>query len=232
MVIIVVGGYYVHRFVRAELKRTQELHAERKKFLDEFSGTLSTQEIERYKNLPNHESRIAWLKENHAEFIENMPYSIVEFKTAQCLDVKLLRNDAMWDEAELLQRYLDYCEDISLSSYQEDLDAYALWIEKSTQQGLDREKASAALWESLTEENRRRFKQTRKSSERKKILTEANPESSSTYQTDHLYPVIMMTYLGIDSNDSSYYDGGSFDTGSDSSGGDSGGGDGGGGGGD
>ena len=70
MVIIVVGGYYVHRFVRAELKRTQEQQAERKRFLEEFSGTLSAKEIELYKNLPNHDARITWLKENHSEFIE------------------------------------------------------------------------------------------------------------------------------------------------------------------
>jgi uncharacterized membrane protein YgcG len=232
MVIIVVGGYYVHRFVRSELKRTQDQQAERERFLEEFSDTLSAPEIEMYKKLPNHSARIAWLKENHSEFIEKMPYSIIEFKTAQCLDVKLLRNDAIWNEAELLQRYLDYCENISLSSYQEDLDAFALWIEKNVKQGLNREKASIELWESLNEENRRRFKQARKSSERKKILSEDSSDSSSTYQTDYLYPLMLTTYLGVDSSDSSYFDGGSFDTGSDSSGGDSGGGDGGGGGGD
>lgn len=232
MVIIVVGGYYVLRFVRAELKRTQELHAERKKFLEEFSGTLSAHEIEIYKNLPSHDARIAWLKENHSEFIEKMPYSIIEFKTAEYLDVRLLRTSPHLSEAELLQRYLDYCEDISVSAYQEDLDLFALWVERSVQQGLDREKVSAELWGSLTEENRRRFKQARKGSERKEILAEASLDSgSSPYQTDYLYPIMLTTYFGVDSSDNSFYDG-SFDTGSDSSGGDSGGGDGGGGGGD
>ena len=159
-----------------------------------------------------------------------MPYSIVEFKTAESLDVKLLRTDSLWSEAELLQRYLDYCESISISSYQEDLDAFAAWITKTTLQGLDREKESAKLWESLTKSKRTQFKQSRKTSERKKILSEASGDNSSTYTTDYLYPIILTTYLGVDSSDSSYFDGGSFDTGSDSSGGDSGGGDGGGGG--
>ena len=230
MVIIVVGGYYVHRFVRAELKRTQEQQAERERFLEEFSSTLSAQEIEAYKNLPNHDARITWLKENHSEFIEKMPYSIVEFKTAESLDVKLLHTDSLWSEAELLQRYLDYCESISISSYQEDLDAFAAWINKTALQGVDREKESAKLWESLTKSKRTQFKQSRKTSERKNILSEASGDNSSTYQTDYLYPIILTTYLGVDSSDSSYFDGGSFDTGSDSSGGDSGGGDGGGGG--
>jgi hypothetical protein len=230
MIVIAVIGYYALRFVRANSQRIQEYHAERQKFLDEFSGTLNADEIETYKNLPNHEARIAWLKENHPEFIENMPYSIVDFLTAKHLDVKLLRNNAIWEEAELLQRYLDYCEDISISSYQEDLDSFASWVEKKTQLGLDREKASAELWESLDNKNRVRFKQARLASERKRILAEASSDSNSTYETDYLYPVVLTTYLGVDSSDSSYFDGGSFDTGSDSSGGDSGGGDGGGGG--
>lgn len=232
MVIFVVIGYWALRFVREQSKRAQEQQAEREKFLADFPDTLSTYEIETYKNLPDHEARIKWLNETHREFIANMPYSIVEFKTAQCLDVKLLRNNAIWDEAELLQRYLDYCEDISISSYQEDLDAFASWVEKRTNQGLNREKASAELWESLNNESHRAFKQARLASERKRILAEASSGSDSTYETDYLYPLILTTYLGIDSNDSSYFDGGSFDTGSDSSGGDSGGGDGGGGGGD
>lgn len=232
MIVIAVVGYYALRFVRANSQRIQEYNAERQKFLDEFSGTLQADEIATYKNLPTHEARIVWLKENHPEFIDKMPYSIIEFKTAECLDVKLLQNNAAWDEAELLQRYLDYCENISISSYQEDLDSFDSWVESKTQLGLDREKASAELWESLDNKNRLRFKQTRLASERKQILMEASRNSNSTYETDYLYPVVLTTFLGVDSSDSSYFDGGSFDTGSDSSGGDSDGGDGGGGGGD
>lgn len=231
MVAFVVGGFFVHRFVRASLQRTLKDHADREEFLDGFSATLSAHEIETYKNLPNHAARIAWLKEGHSDFIEKMPYSIVEFKTAKCLDIKLLRTSGLWNEAELLQRYLEHCEDISLRAYQEDLDSFASWVERSVQQGFDKEKASGKLWESLTEHNRRRFKQTRKASERKQILSGA---TSSSYETDYLYPTMLLAYLGIDSSDSSdssYYDGGDFG-GGDSGGDSGGGGDGGGGGGD
>lgn len=234
MIVLAVVGVFMVRYLRANLQRTREEEAEKKKFLEEFSGTLSSHEVERYKNLPNHEARIEWLQENHPEFIEKMPYSIIEFKTAQCLDIKLLNTHSLWNEAETLQRYLEHCEDISLRSYQEDLDSFASWVESRVQQGFDKEKASIKLWESLTEHNRKRFKQTRKAAERKEILSGA---TSSTYETDYLYPVMLLSYLGIDSSDgssdSSYYEGGDFggDFGGDSGGGDSGGGDGGGGGG-
>lgn len=223
MVFVCVLGYFALRFVRTMAKRTQEYYDAKEQLLENLIGTLSTEDIENYKRFPNQDARMAWLEENHLLSVERMP----EYKIAKYLDVKLLNADAIWSEAEVLQRYLGYCDDMSLVEYQKDLDAFTLWAKKNSH-GIDKEKLSAKLWESLSEEDRRRFKYAGKVSDRKRILAEANPDSSG-YHTDYLFPIMISSYLGLDSNDSSYFAGSDFGGGSDSGGG---GGDGGGGGGD
>lgn len=224
MAFMCVVGFFALRYVRAMAKLPQERYEEKERLLKILVDTLNADDIERYKRLPNHDSRRAWLQENRLDLMDRMPEAVI----AQHVDVRLLHFDeALWSEAEMVQRYLGYCESVSLLAYQEDLDAYTLWVRRNRHLDSGREKLSAELWGSLTEENRRQFKRARTISERKRILSEAIPDSSS-YQTDYLFPTMINTFLGIDSSDSSYFGGSDAGGGGDSGGGDGGGGGGGG----
>lgn len=234
LVLMAIISFFALRYMIIMQRRYQKEREEREQFLMNFAGTLNTYDIERYNNLPSQSARINWLEENHPEFIALIPYTIVEFSTAKYLDSKLLKNDSVWSEKEMLQRYLERSENMSLKTYQEDLNAFARWIESQERNGLNRESESSKLWESLSSGDRESFKRERNPAERKKILATATPESTSTYEIDYLYPIILASYVNTAYSDGggdvSYYDGSDFGGGD--SGGDSGGGDGGGGGGD
>lgn len=222
-----IGGLSLH-FVRTMDKRSEDYYEEKAQLLAGLIDTMSVEEKETYKKLPHDAARRGWIGKNRDDFIGRMPY----MEIALSLDLKLLRIDEMWGEEETLQRYLGYSASMSLTSYQTDLDAFTAWVKKTGERSIDKEKASMELWESLDEQERRLFKRAGKVSERKKLLAEANPDSSG-YEVDYLYPTMLSTCLGVDSSDTSYFDGSFFGGGySDSGGGgDGGGGDGGGGGG-
>lgn len=171
-----------------------------------------------YRDLPNREARVDWLKRHHPDFIEAAEryyddgnlFGVI----AVHLDFRILKGlTAYTSKDRALSGYQFASYQISLNEYQQKLDIFneeqarlrkieeahaaKLRAERAERQRA-LEVAAKAHWDSLSVEGKEAFKKAQGKSERQKAL---GSTTSTGYSTDVLYPLIMATeFSGINTN--------------------------------
>jgi uncharacterized membrane protein YgcG len=184
---------------------------------------MSNHDIKVYKDLPNRDARVEWLKNNYPEFVaasERLHEDNLLGVIAVYLDFRILRGVTAYssrDRALSGYQYASY--NISLNEHQEKLDVFnaeqerlakieaehaaKLRAERAAEEK-SRKEAAKVHWDSLSEEEKTAFKNASGKTNRQQALGSV---ISSDYSVDVLYPVIMATeFSGINGNTSSSID--------------------------
>lgn len=215
IVVLLVG--IISRRAHKRRKVEAQRRADKSTILNLYND-MPYEDFRTYRDLPNREARVTWLKNHHPEFIEAAERYYDEDNLfgviAVHLDFRILKGLTAYTSKErALSGYQFASYQISLNEYQEQLDTFneeqarLRKIEEAHQAKLRAERAAAqraleiaakAHWDSLSPEDKEAFKKASGKVERQKVL---GSTTSGSFAVDSLYPVIMATeFSGINGN--------------------------------
>lgn len=235
---VLLGGIPI-RLNHARKRKEAQIRADKSTILNIYND-MGYNDIQTYKDLPNREARVTWLKRHYPEFVEaagrQHDESQLEGVIAVHLDFRVLKGVTSYTTRErALSGYQYASYKISLNEHQEKLDIFnaeqarlaKIEAEHEAKRRAEREaeekarkEAAKAHWDSLSEEEKEAFKNAQGKSQRQQAL---GSTVSTGYSTDILYPLIMATeFSGINTNSnnsidycqsdsySSFHDGGGY----------------------
>lgn len=217
---LLLGGVMV-RFNYKRNRKEAQIRADKSTILNIYNE-MAYGDIKTYKDLPNREARVAWLKRHYPAFVEaserQYDESSLEGVIAVYLDFRILQGVTSYTTRErALSGYQYASYKISLNEHQENLNIFnaeqarlakieaEYEAKRRAERAVEekaRKEAAKAHWDSLSTEEKEAFKNARGTTERQKVLGSTD---STGYSAETLYPLIMATEfstLNVDSHNS------------------------------